>query len=237
MQNGLSKMTGLRGVVQQATFILMLGVSMSANAGLFGFGGDSWKEEVLLHDGSKIIVERSQNHGGRHEIGQSPPIKEHDITFTLPGSNKPITWKDEYSDDVGHANFELLALHILNGTPYITAAPFGCLAYNKWGRPNPPYVIFKYDGKTWQRIALPEFPVELKEINLLIDTYGHYDVEQEIKSGFVSYESVTKLNGTLTQPEFKTILREALVKGWCLILNPSSKAPRQMNPMPEKKMK
>jgi Ca2+-binding RTX toxin-like protein len=27
---------------------------MSAYAGLFGFGGTSWKEEVLLHDGSKL---------------------------------------------------------------------------------------------------------------------------------------------------------------------------------------
>ena len=38
--------------------ILTLGMSMNADAGFLGFGGDSWKEEVLLHDGSKIIVER-----------------------------------------------------------------------------------------------------------------------------------------------------------------------------------
>jgi hypothetical protein len=31
--------------------LLMMRVSMSANAGLLGFGGNSWKEEVLLHDG------------------------------------------------------------------------------------------------------------------------------------------------------------------------------------------
>jgi hypothetical protein len=43
---------------------------MNAEAGLFGIGGDSWKEDVLLHDGKKLIVERSQTYGGRHEIGQ-----------------------------------------------------------------------------------------------------------------------------------------------------------------------
>ena len=59
-----------------------LGVSMNADAGLFGFGDPSWKEEVRLHDGSKIVVERSQSYGGRHEIGQSSPIKEQSITFT-----------------------------------------------------------------------------------------------------------------------------------------------------------
>jgi len=214
--------------------LIMLGASMSACAGFLGFGGTSWKEEVLLHDGSKIIVERSQSHGGRHEIGQEPPIKESTLTFTMSGTNQRVTWKDEYSEDVGHANFQLLALHILNGTPYILAAPSSCLSYNKWGRPNPPYVFFRYDGKTWLRISLPEFPSDFKEINLLIDTYGHYDVDQEIKSGFVSYESVEKLNGTLTQPEFKTILREPLANAGCPIINPSSKAPLPMKPLPEK---
>ena len=42
----------------------MIGVGMSAEAGLFGIGGMSWKEEVLLHDGSKIIAERHYNLGG-----------------------------------------------------------------------------------------------------------------------------------------------------------------------------
>jgi hypothetical protein len=48
--------------------LLMMGMSMSAEAGLLGFGGTSWKEEVLLHDGQKLIVERSQTRGGNHEI-------------------------------------------------------------------------------------------------------------------------------------------------------------------------
>jgi hypothetical protein len=43
---------------------------MSADAGLFGLGGTSWKEEVLLHDGSTILVDRSVVRGGRHEIGR-----------------------------------------------------------------------------------------------------------------------------------------------------------------------
>ena len=131
--------------------ILTLGVSMSADAGLFGFGGTSWKEEVLLHDGQKIIVKRSQDYGGRHEPGKGAPVKEHTITFTLPHSNNKLSWTSEYGDDLGRTNFNLLALHVLNGTPYLVVEPNLCLSYNKWGRPNPPYV-FKYDGKAWQRI-------------------------------------------------------------------------------------
>ena len=197
--------------LQQITkfgFLLTMGASMNASAGLFGFGGTSWKEEVLLHDGSKIVVKRSQSYGGRHEIGQSPPIKEQEINFTMPGSGERITWKSEYGEDIGRANFIALALHILDGTPYIVVKPNLCLAYNKWGRPNPPYVIFKHEGNAWKRIPLEELPIRFKDLNLLISTKAE---EKAIAAqSVVSAELVKKLNGSLEQPELRTILREAI---------------------------
>ena len=189
--------------------IFILGTGMNA-FGFLGFGGTSWKEEVLLHDGRKIIVERSQSYGGRHEIGQSSPIKEQKIVFTLPETKKTITWSSEYSQDIGRANFQLLALHILKGTPYIVASPNLCLSYNKWGRPNPPYVFFKYDGREWQRISMEEFPVEFKTTNVTIETKGYE--EKLVGQGLVSAEMVRNLNNSLRQPEYQTILREPLTK-------------------------
>lgn len=201
-------------VVKTISLVLTLGISMSVDAGLFEFGGTSWKEEVLLHDGQKIIVKRSQSYGGRREPGQSPPIKEHTITFTPPGSNKTITWTSEYSQDVGRANFNLVALHILNGAPYIVAEPNLCLSYNKWGRPNPPYVFFKHDGKTWQRIPLEELPVEFKTVN--IDFGMPWDMrDREVKfdkGDLLTAETIKRHNEENKQPQHKTILREA-VKG------------------------
>ena len=194
--------------VKTLGWLLTMGVSMGVNAGLFGFGDTSWKEEVLLHDGQKLIVERSQTYGGRHEIGQKPPVKEQKIIFTLPGSNRSITWKSEYSEDVGRANFNLLALHVLNGIPYIVAEPNLCLAYNKWGRPNPPYIFFRFDGKAWQRIPLSQFPVEFKNINVVLNTLDHAD--QITEQGEVSATAVRELNSSLRQPELQTILREPL---------------------------
>lgn len=200
---------GLRLVIS----ILTLGTSMSANAGWFGVGGTSWKEEVLLHDGSKIMVERSQSYGGRHEIGQSPPVKEHTIIFTLPNSNKTIRWTSDYGEDLGRTNFNLLALHVLNGTPYLIVEPNLCLSYNKWGRPNPPYVFFKHDGKIWQRIQLAELPPEFKMINLIVNNGREEDIEKAARRlGYVSVENVEQINSSLPQPEYKTILREALPK-------------------------
>jgi hypothetical protein len=198
-----------------ALFLLLAATGINACA-FPGFGNSaSWKEEVLLHDGRKIIVQRSQTHGGRGEIGQSP-IKEHSITFTLPGSKEVITWKDEFTQDVGRANFKLLALHILNDTPYIVASANLCLSYNKWGRPNPPYVIFKYDWKEWQRIPLSELPMEFKDINMAIDTIN--DEKQLVKQELVSAEMIKKLNSEFSKypninPPYITIIRKPLVPG------------------------
>lgn len=184
-------------------FLLLMGVSMNADAGLFGFGGVSWKEEVLLHDGSKIVVKRSQSYGGRHEIGQVGSIKDQEITFTMPNTNKTITFKDEYDENIGGKNFLLMALHITNGTPYIVAQPWACLSENKWGRPSPPYVFFKNDGKAWQRIPVAELPSEFKTINLTLSTVTN---EPMITAQpIVMVELVKKLNG-----DSKTIQRDAV---------------------------
>ena len=149
-------------------FLLLALSSLNAEAGFLGFGADSWNEEVLLHDGKKVIVQRSQSYGGQREVGQSAPIKQHTISFGLPDTGKKVTWTSEYGADVGRANFSLLAIHVLAGTPYIVAYPNLCLSYNKWGRPNPPYVFFKYDGKEWQRISLEQFPSSLSDLTSIM---------------------------------------------------------------------
>jgi hypothetical protein len=209
--------------------LLMMGASMSANAGWFGFGGTSWKEEVLLHDGSKIVVERRVDRGGRHEIGQQPPIKEQSLTFTLPTTNERITWKSEYSKDVGLADFQPLLLDIFQGTAYVVTHPVGCLSYNKWGRPNPPYVIFKYEGKEWKRITIQELPVEIKTPNMI---FGSPDnVVDEIGKSLIPAETIQQIISHYRQPEYKTILREALpASELCPQYSSSPKAPIPIPP-------
>ena len=194
-------------------FIVMTVTSINACGYLGIFGEASWKEEVLLHDGSKIIVKRWQKRSGGHEIGQKPDVSEQSIKFTLPGTNKTITWKDEYSKEIDRSNFTLVALHIINATPYIITTPRLCLSYNKWGRPNPPYVIFKYEGNAWKRIDITELPAEFKNINLVINTLYHD--QKLVSQGMASAEMVTKMNRSLTQPEYKTIIRTPLESVGC----------------------
>ncbi|MBN1365956.1 MAG: hypothetical protein JW976_14200 [Syntrophaceae bacterium] len=228
------------GIILIIVFIFTGVTNMSA-AGFLGFGDTaSWKEEVLLHDGSKIIVERWQKHGGRHEPGQQPGISDQSIAFTIPGSKKTITWKDEYSEELGRCNFTLLALHILNEMPYIITKPRLCLSYNKWGRPNPPYVIFKYENKEWKRIEITELPVEFKNINLVITSGG--DEKKLVAQDLVYVEMVQELNSDKNMlrnhEEYKTIIRTPLKPGslgvscpdWSLPQYTSPKSPISITP-------
>lgn len=211
--------------------LMILGVGMSACA----MGGASWKEEVLLHDGTKLIADRSIERGGRHEIGQPPPIKEQGLSFSMPGTGQEITWEDHFSEDVGSANFLPMLLDISNGAAYLVAAPMGCLSYNKWGRPNPPYVIFKYQGKEWRRIPLQELPAGIKQPNML---HASPDAvaARSAKDGVVPATAIRKENEEYRQPEYKTILREALPESalcpdWNSPRYRSPKAPLPMKPL------
>ncbi|MDK9705274.1 MAG: hypothetical protein OEL20_19285 [Sulfuritalea sp.] len=189
-------------------YLLMIGTAMNAEAGFLGFGGDSWKEEALQPDGAKIVVERNVARKGRHEIGQRPAIGNQSLAFAMPGTGERVKWEDTYSEDVEGGNFSPMLLGVLQGKAYVLTSPTGCLAYNKWGRPNPPYVVFRYEGKEWKRIALADLPAEFKMPNLIISSP---DDEVE-KSGarFITAEMVGRMNQGFGQAEYKAILREAI---------------------------
>ena len=188
--------------------LLMLLISMHAHAGLFGFGGESWKEEVLLHDGQKLIVDRSVEFGGRHELGQKPPYKEQTLAFTLPSTKERITWEDHYSDDVGSFNFNPMLLEVFGDTAYVLSSPVNTQSFSKWGCPNPPYVVFKYQNKEWKRVPLQEIPAEVKLPNLVISSPD--DVAKNANHGLLSVEMIKQANDGFSRSEYRTILREPI---------------------------
>jgi hypothetical protein len=211
-ERGMSNRLGLLQVSGAMCLVLTLGVSTNAGAGLFGFGGDSWQEEVLLHDGSTIIVERRVERGGRHEIGQKPPYKEQRLRFTMPGATHTVTWIDYYSDDLGQANFLPMALDIVGGTPYLVVHPMGCPSYNKWGRPNPPYVVFHYHEKEWKRIPLEQLPAAITTPNII---FSEPDAQVErFGTRVVTADMIKGLTEGYQQPEYRTLLRGPVKRDW-----------------------
>jgi len=90
----------------------------------------------------------------------------------------------------------------------VVAYPMGCQSYNKWGRPNPPYVVFKYQDKDWKRIPLQELPAEFNTPNLIFSEPDR--VAKRIPQSPVSAETIKAITAEYRQPEYRTILREAM---------------------------
>lgn len=190
--------------------LLLLTVAMTACAGVSKYGdtSTSWKEEVALHDGQSIIVKRIVKRGGRRELGQAPGSIYESLTFTLPNSRQAVVWEDKKTEDIGSSNFHLLLLDIVDNTPLLVTKALGCLSYNKWGRPNPPYIVFKYDGNTWQRINIQELPAQLTTPNLIVNSAD--TVAAKADSNLITAATIKRLNSASIYKEYKTILREPM---------------------------
>ncbi|GAB3549704.1 hypothetical protein GCM10027343_31910 [Noviherbaspirillum agri] len=117
-----------------------------------------------------------------------------------------VTWEDRYSEELGSANFLPMSLDIVDNAAYVITTPMGCLSYKKWGRPNPPYVIFQYWEKDWQRIPLENLPAEITAPNL-IRSAPDYEVERSGKR-FFSAEMIKDINSKDKRPEHQVIVRE-----------------------------
>lgn len=219
-------------------FLLMMGVSMNADAGLFGHS-KGWKEEVQLHDGRVLLIERFYNLGGYPTLdARERRLLDESITFTLPESNTKVVWKTDFDNTVPEPNsLGPLLLDIVGGVPYLATSPAGCIAYNKWGRPNPPYILFKYVNAAWQQIPLKEFPAELVQANLM-----NMPASDQLKPYYNVAAVKAKLADGNISDYAKTVLREVLKGGngitSCIDFNSqqyrSFNAPLPIKPLSEK---
>lgn len=200
----------------------------------------SWKEEVLLHDGSKIIVKRWQKHDYPpsyvgvlpddmkdpkylaflrddwraslyYEKISSAFISEQGINFQDPKTKTTIVWEDGTTKEIKNRSFNLVALHIKDGIPYLITEPANCAVYNKWGRPTSSYIIFKFEDRVWWKvIPISELPPDFKTVNLVISTAG--DNEKILDNlCLVTVAKVKELNGWVKDEKYKTIVRNPFV--------------------------
>ena len=189
-----------------ASLFKTIGLALTLGASLTACSQTSWKEEVLLHDGTIITAQRAYKLGGKpgFDATERVPLDE-TVTFNLPNS-KSIVWKNDFRDTVPEPNsLNHFRFDILAGTPYLATYPAGCIAYNKWGRPNPPQVLLKYEAGQWQRIALAELPTVLinKSANVVVGRPA-----ASLLKPFYTVADVNAKNALISTPEYKTILSE-----------------------------
>ncbi|MGH8809318.1 MAG: hypothetical protein ACREX0_15700 [Noviherbaspirillum sp.] len=195
-------------------FLLVHGASISARP--FIEDSAAWKEQVELHNGDRIIVERSYKLGGRREPGQGPPMTEQTAAFTLPGTNNKIVWHTTYGLEESDSNLELLAIEVANGSAYLVARPVNCIAYNRWGRPNPFYVFFVYGKDGWRHIPITDVPSAIKTPNVLLGPLNYHKRLKEATAPLMA-EEIRKANTKATeQPSaihYRVFGREPVTSG------------------------
>jgi hypothetical protein len=123
----------------------------------------SWREEVKLSDGRKIVVEqRKQCDPGHRGTSNADCIaRESWLTFDLPEfSAAPIVW---------HQRLFALLLNVSDGNLYVVGYPRTELEYEQLGRPKPPYIGFIWRAGQWQKIPIKDIPTAIYDTNLFLE--------------------------------------------------------------------
>lgn len=156
-----------------------------------------WKQEVKLHDGRVIVVDRQSN-----QESMSIPVRGileswQQISFIHPASGERIVW--DLPKGLG-----LWMLDIEDGKIWTVLKPQSVADYNNWSCPSPPWIVFRWQAGRWQQVSMGELPGVLTTPNTLAAAASDNPVSEN------KFVSVEKFGGYLARldPEFRTISRE-----------------------------
>jgi len=185
-------------------------VALGVVSGCSGKQTYQWQEEVLLHDGRVIVIDRSVRTGEVPvEIGQPPGESDYTLTFNA-SDGKSVTW------DGGRDRFVPMILDFVDGVPYVVALGATGLVYPVEGCPAPPYFFFRWRAGEWERIPYGDFPKALRDANLTAGlTYRTPFNEKVARRELVTRDDVRMLLRT-ANPEGKMVLEDAPTPMDCL---------------------
>jgi len=123
----------------------------------------TWQEEVKLLDGRTITVTQKRRCESAY-TGQNFTkciSRETWLTIKLPEfGGKDIIWNEK---------LDPLVVNIHAGKLYVVGMFPTAREFYLYGKPQPPYVGFRWDGIAWQHIAFAEIPEVLYDGNTVID--------------------------------------------------------------------
>jgi hypothetical protein len=139
----------------------------------------SWKEEVRLSDGSVIVIDRSQSYRRAREPAQKAGwlFDYATLEATLPPRARSVRWEGPAQPlvlDIDKAGqiYLLATMETFEGLRHYQVAE------GTW------YVGFRFDGETWMRVNLGEFPRGMSP-NLLASTWELFIKEQQAAGSLV----------------------------------------------------
>jgi len=196
---------------RSATALLGLGAFICFSAlGILGASVNSataetvsWREEVALHDGGRIIASWQV----RMVAGQpfQSMVGEERVTFTLPGGGQPIVWKHPGNCC---SRLGLILLAVDGQRLFLVGIPKSGADYDGFGCPTPPYVVLRHEAGNWVRMALSDLPRRFSTSNLL--GYAGRDLIRESKGYLTAAQIATWFDGVRrdsTRARYATIDR------------------------------
>jgi len=165
--------------------VLFVLVGTSLLSSCLGRSTYRWNEEVQLHDGRVIVIERSVRTGEVPvEIGQPPGESDYTLTFkTCDG--KSVTWE-------AGTSFNPMILDLSDEVPYVVAEASPLNDYAQHDCSRPPYFFFRYRDAKWERVSYEEFPRGFRRRNLLSGATYRTEPFAAVKRGSVTLADVQK---------------------------------------------
>ena len=141
---------------------------------IWEWGKYHWKQEVILHDGRTLWVDRTtvyRHYGELVQLSHPSPFAD-GFSFWHPNKWSHITWPL-------NENVRPLLLDFVGDIPYLVTEINGGKHYDM-GCPPHPYAFYKYEDGDWQRIDVRALPQQLQRTNMLpyLDSIRRDEVRQ-----------------------------------------------------------
>ena len=160
-----------------------------------------WHQEALLHDGRTLWVERHSERGSPFP-GNSGLETGQTLAFSHPNTGERIEWRIPEGLQPVMLDFE-------QGVPYYVLDTYVSSDYSKWGCPNPPYLVYRYQQGKWKRVAFELLPAQFVILNLMRMSK---DARGLVDGGRISVDQMEAYfkDGEQGTKKFRRILREKI---------------------------
>ncbi|KPC49618.1 hypothetical protein [Amantichitinum ursilacus] len=136
-------------------------------------------------------------------IGQQKPVNHQKLSFELPGTKESVTWENSASE-LGYVLYEPLLLDVINNVAYLVVTPKMCAAWRLVGKPNPPYIVFRYMDNRWESVDINVLPSNIAKSNLLV---AAVPPDNLLHDKTISDKDINIMNGYIDDSYLKTIYR------------------------------